>query len=486
MSTFPNNTFFSDNSSGSDNNPFSDNTSGSDNDPLSNNTSESDNTPFSNNTSQNYYDPSHLTNESLRDLLSETCRGLWTICENCNSFIFVKHLKENNQVCYSCSYHHPMSSQERIDHLLDAGSWRPLNQDLSPLDPLEFLDQKNYTERLEEAQERTGLQDAIQTGTGKLDTIPIAFGVMDFGFMGGSMGSVVGEKITRLIEYATKEGLTLLLVCSSGGARMQEGILSLMQMAKISAALQVYQSSAKLLYISLLTTPTTGGVTASFAMLGNVIVAEPKALIGFAGRRVIEQTLQEELPPDFQTAEYLLQHGLLDLIVKRRFLRQAFSEVINFFHEAPFKWTGTIPQQLSQKEKGIENLKGAKKEEGVEELEKREGAENDEDIEKGEGAEKDEEIEEIKKGEEAEQDEGLETIEPKKKKKYLKLKKEIKQKVDETRKVLQKEIELVIKENKTKQEEEETKEIKSKLQKSVDEILRITKEISKLSKKRSE
>ena len=471
MSTFPNNTRFSDNSSGSDNNPLFNNSSGSDNDPLSNNTSESDNTPFSNNTSQSYYDPSHpfkKNNESLRDFLSETCRGLWTICENCNTFIFVKHLKENNQVCYSCSYHHPMSSQERIDHLLDAGSWRPLNENLSPLDPLEFLDQRNYTERLEEAQKRTGLQDAIQTGTGKLDTIPIAFGVMDFGFMGGSMGSVVGEKITRLIEYATKEGLTLLLVCSSGGARMQEGILSLMQMAKISAALQVYQSSAKLLYISLLTTPTTGGVTASFAMLGNVIVAEPKALIGFAGRRVIEQTLQEELPPDFQTAEYLLQHGLLDLIVKRRFLRQAFSEVINFFHEAPFKRTGTIPQQLSQKEKGVDNLKGAKRKEGVEE------------IEKEEGAEKNEEIEEIKKGERAGKDEGLEKIEPKIRKKYLNLKKELKQKEDETREVLRKKRE-VSKENKTKEEREETKEIKSKFYKGVDELLRIMEDISKLS-----
>jgi acetyl-CoA carboxylase carboxyl transferase subunit beta len=161
--------------------------------------------------------------------------------------------------------------------------------------------------------------------------------------MGGSMGSVVGEKITRLIEYSTQQGLTLILVCASGGARMQEGILSLMQMAKISAALQVYQSCANLLYIAVLTSPTTGGVTASFAMLGDLIFAEPKALIGFAGRRVIEQTLQEQLPEDFQTSEYLLHHGLLDLIVPRSFLKQALAETITLYKEAPFRRSGYIP-----------------------------------------------------------------------------------------------------------------------------------------------
>jgi acetyl-CoA carboxylase carboxyl transferase subunit beta len=213
---------------------------------------------------------------------------------------------------------------------------------LSPGDPLEFKDQKQYVERLKDAQQRTGLQDAVQTGTGMLDGIPVALGVMDFNFMGGSMGSVVGEKITRLIEYATQEGLALILVCASGGARMQEGIFSLMQMAKISAALQVHQDSAKLLYISVLTSPTTGGVTASFAMLGDFIFAEPKALIGFAGRRVIEQTLREQLPDDFQTSEYLLHHGLVDLIVPRSYLKQALSETVTFHKNAPFKEAGTI------------------------------------------------------------------------------------------------------------------------------------------------
>jgi len=274
---------------------------------------------------------------------SDGSQGLWTRCDHCGVILYIKHLKENQRVCFGCGYHLQMNSTERIDHLIDSGTWRPLNETVSPCDPLDFRDQKAYVERLKEAQERTGLQDGVQTGTGLLDGIPVALGVMDFNFMGGSMGSVVGEKITRLIEYATIEGLPLILICASGGARMQEGILSLMQMAKISAALHVHQNSAKLLYIAVLTSPTTGGVTASFAMLGDLIFAEPKALIGFAGRRVIEQTLQEQLPDDFQTAEYLLHHGLLDLIVPRSFLKQALSETITLYKEAPLKVCGEIP-----------------------------------------------------------------------------------------------------------------------------------------------
>jgi acetyl-CoA carboxylase carboxyl transferase subunit beta len=274
---------------------------------------------------------------------SDVSQGLWTRCDHCGVILYIKHLKENQRVCFGCGYHLQMSSTERIEYLIDTGTWRPFDETLSPCDPLEFRDQKAYTERLKDAQERTGLQDAVQTGTGLLDGIPVALGVMDFNFMGGSMGSVVGEKITRLIEYATQQGLPVILVCASGGARMQEGILSLMQMAKISAALHVHQNCAKLLYISVLTSPTTGGVTASFAMLGDLIFAEPKALIGFAGRRVIEQTLQEQLPDDFQTAEYLLHHGLLDLIVPRSFLKQALSETITLYKEAPLKMNGRIP-----------------------------------------------------------------------------------------------------------------------------------------------
>ena len=239
---------------------------------------------------------------------SDSTQGLWTRCDHCGVILYIKHLKENQRVCFGCGFHLQMNSTERIEHLIDSGTWRPLDEIVSPCDPLEFKDQKAYTERLKEAQERTGLQDAIQTGTGLLDGIPIALGVMDFNFMGGSMGSVVGEKITRLIEYATGEGLTLILVCASGGARMQEGILSLMQMAKISAALHVHQNCAKLLYISVLTSPTTGGVTASFAMLGDLIFAEPKALI-----------------------------------VPRSFLKQALSETITLYKEAPLKNCGKIP-----------------------------------------------------------------------------------------------------------------------------------------------
>ena len=272
-----------------------------------------------------------------KDSNNNQSRGLWTRCDRCGVTLYVKHLKENQGVCFGCGYHLQMSSQERIEHLIDSDTWRPLDETLSPCDPLTFQDQKSYVERLKDAQQETGLRDAVQTGTGLLDGIPVALGVMDFRFMGGSMGSVVGERITRLIEYATQEGLALVLVCASGGARMQEGIFSLMQMAKASAALQVYQSCAKMVYISVLTSPTTGGVTASFAMLGDLIFAEPKALIGFAGRRVIEQTLQEQLPDDFQTAEYLLHHGLLDLIVPRYFLKQALSETITLYKDAPFK-----------------------------------------------------------------------------------------------------------------------------------------------------
>ena len=278
---------------------------------------------------------------------NERARRLWLRCEECGSILYRKHVKQNNKVCFTCASHLDMSSEERIENLIDANSWKPINDQISPGDPLEFEDEKRYLNRLEESQERTGLQDAIQTGTAMIEGIPIALGVMDFQFMGGSMGSVVGEKITRLIEYALEEGLFLVLVCASGGARMQEGIFSLMQMAKISGALSLYKSCGNLLYISLLTSPTTGGVTASFAMLGDIIIAEPKAVIGFAGRRVIEQTLQEELPENFQTAEYLHFHGLIDLIVHRRHLREAFFECISFHQNASLKKGNMIKSYYS-------------------------------------------------------------------------------------------------------------------------------------------
>lgn len=271
--------------------------------------------------------------------------GLWTRCDKCGAIMYIKHLKENNHVCFTCESHLQMTSRERLESLIDPGTWQPLDETLSSIDVLDFCDQKTYLLRLHEAQNRTDLHEAVLTGTGLLYDIPIALAIMDFNFMGGSMGSVVGEKLTRLIEYATQEGLILVIVCASGGARMHEGILSLMQMAKISAALNIYQKRAHLMYIAVLTSPTTGGVTASFAMLGDLIIAEPNALIGFAGRRVIEQTLQEQLPENFQTAEYLLEHGLLDLIISREFLKGALSEIVDCYQEAPIKNVGQIPQK---------------------------------------------------------------------------------------------------------------------------------------------
>ena len=257
----------------------------------------------------------------------EIADGLWTKCPACGVLTYTKDLQVNQMVCGECDHHLRVDSDERIRQLIDPKSWQPLNEQLRPTDPLKFRDRKAYKDRIKETQKSTNLSDAVQTGIGRLDGLRVALGVMDFRFMGGSMGSVVGEKLCRLIEYATLEGLPVIIVCASGGARMQEGMLSLMQMAKISGALQRHHD-AKLLYIPVLTHPTTGGVTASFAMLGDVIIAEPKATIGFAGRRVIEQTLREKLPDDFQTSEYLLQHGFVDAIVPRPQLKRILAELI--------------------------------------------------------------------------------------------------------------------------------------------------------------
>ncbi|NEO97486.1 MAG: acetyl-CoA carboxylase, carboxyltransferase subunit beta [Symploca sp. SIO2E9] len=264
----------------------------------------------------------------------EIADGLWTKCEACGVLAYTKDLKANQMVCLECSHHMRVYSEERIAQLIDANTWVPINEQLSPTDPLKFRDRKSYSDRLRETQEKTKLVDSVITGNGQLDGTPVALGVMDFRFMGGSMGSVVGEKLTRLIEKATLRRLPIIIVCASGGARMQEGMLSLMQMAKISGALERHRQ-AGLLYIPLLTHPTTGGVTASFAMLGDIILAEPQALIGFAGRRVIEQTLREKLPEGFQTSEYLLQHGFIDAIVPRTQLKKTLSQLIQLHQPAP-------------------------------------------------------------------------------------------------------------------------------------------------------
>ncbi len=253
--------------------------------------------------------------------------GLWGKCPECGQVVYRKDLISNANVCSNCGHHNRIDSEERIRLIADPGSFKSLDEDLSPTDPLGFKDRRAYADRLRESQANTGLNDGVVTGLCNVDSIPIALAVMDFRFMGGSMGSVVGEKITRLIERATSQKMPLLIVCASGGARMQEGMLSLMQMAKISGALERHRES-NLLYMPLLTHPTTGGVTASFAMLGDLILAEPKALIGFAGRRVIEQTLREKLPENFQTAEYLRDHGFVDTIVPRPQLRSTLSTLL--------------------------------------------------------------------------------------------------------------------------------------------------------------
>ena len=253
--------------------------------------------------------------------------GLWSKCSECALVVYRKDLAAHAHVCKGCGHHNRINSDERIRLIADAGSFEALDSDLSPTDPLAFKDRRAYADRLRDSQQSTGLRDAVVTGLCRLEGMPLALGVMDFRFMGGSMGSVVGEKLTRLIEEATVRRHPVLIVCASGGARMQEGMLSLMQMAKISGALERHRQ-AELLYIPLLTHPTTGGVTASFAMLGDLILAEPQALIGFAGRRVIEQTLREKLPEGFQTAEYLQEHGFVDKIVPRTELRSTLATLL--------------------------------------------------------------------------------------------------------------------------------------------------------------
>ena len=253
--------------------------------------------------------------------------GLWSKCPECGLVVYRKDLVANASVCKGCGHHNRIDSEERIALIADPGSFEPLDSSLAPTDPLAFKDRRSYADRLRDSQQSTGLLDAVVTGLCRTSGLPLALGVMDFRFMGGSMGSVVGEKLTRLIETATARRYPVLIVCTSGGARMQEGMLSLMQMAKISGALERHRQ-AELLYLPLLTYPTTGGVTASFAMLGDLILAEPKALIGFAGRRVIEQTLREKLPEGFQTAEYLREHGFVDAIVDRTRLKATLASLL--------------------------------------------------------------------------------------------------------------------------------------------------------------
>lgn len=261
---------------------------------------------------------------------SKGAEGMWLKCNHCREIVYRKEVDRNNKVCPKCDYHFPISVMERIALLVDLGTFKEWDAELEAKDPLNFHDTKSYKDRVKAQQEKTGRKDALMIGEGLVDGRPVVFCIFDFSFMGGSMGSVVGEKFCRAIDRALEKKLPVVLVTASGGARMQEGILSLMQMAKTSTAVAKL-GEAKLPFISILADPTFGGVTASIAMLGDVIIAEPKALIGFAGPRVIEQTIKQQLPDQFQRAEFLLEHGMIDMIVERKQLKETLSTLVNHF-----------------------------------------------------------------------------------------------------------------------------------------------------------
>jgi acetyl-CoA carboxylase carboxyl transferase subunit beta len=259
--------------------------------------------------------------------------GLWVKCDSCRQIIWKKDLEENFNVCPKCDKHFRIDARTRLAQLLDDNVYETFDSDLTSTDPLKFVDLKPYSSRLKRAKADTGLKDAVINATGKLNGRPVIVSSMEYAFIGGSMGAVVGETITRAIEKATETKTPIVIVSASGGARMMEGAISLMQLAKISAAL-ARLDAVKVPYISVLTDPTTGGVTASFAMLGDLNIAEPGALIGFAGPRVIEQTIRQKLPPGFQRSEFLLEHGMLDAVVARRELKPYIARALEFMDSA--------------------------------------------------------------------------------------------------------------------------------------------------------
>jgi acetyl-CoA carboxylase carboxyl transferase subunit beta len=267
--------------------------------------------------------------------------GVFEKCPGCDAALYTRELEESAHVCPHCGHHFRLGARQRLALLYDEGKYEELDAEVVSTDPLEFVDTKPYSERLEQARRKTGLPEAVINARGRLGGHPTLISAMDFQFLGGSMGSAVGEKITRLVERAVEESAAVVIVSQSGGARMQEGTYSLMQMAKISAALALL-AEARLPFVSVMTNPTTGGVTASFAMLGDLNIAEPKALIGFAGPRVIEQTIRQKLPENFQTAEFLLEHGMLDAVIDRREMRDWIARALDFAYNPggqpkPFK-----------------------------------------------------------------------------------------------------------------------------------------------------
>ncbi len=254
--------------------------------------------------------------------------GMWTKCPECNEIIHKKLLEQNLFTCIKCNYHFRIGSKEYFKILLDEGTFKEMDKKLRSVDPLGFVDSKKYSTRLDETIKKTGLYDAVRTGTGSINEISVVIACMDFGFIGGSMGSVVGEKIARAIDVALKQKFPLIIISSSGGARMMEGALSLMQLAKTSAKL-AQLSDGGVPYISVMTDPTTGGVTASFAMLGDINVAEPAALIGFAGPRVIKQTIGKDLPKGFQRSEFLVEKGFVDLVIHRKEMKDQLTKILH-------------------------------------------------------------------------------------------------------------------------------------------------------------
>ena len=264
----------------------------------------------------------------------QIAEGLWVKCDSCKEIVYRAEVDRAGRVCPRCKYPFRISARERVASLLDPDSFEERDAGLTSRDPLEFKDTKRYVDRVKAAKKSTGLDEAVITGMGRIGGHPVVLAVFEFGFLGGSMASVVGEKLTRAIELAVQKRAPLIIVSASGGARMQEGILSLMQMAKTSAALHRL-AEERVPYISLLTDPTTGGVTASFAMLGDLVLAEPRALIGFAGPRVIAETIRQPLPEGFQRSEFLLEHGQLDMVVERRELREMLRRIIAFFGTGP-------------------------------------------------------------------------------------------------------------------------------------------------------
>ena len=256
--------------------------------------------------------------------------GLWTKCESCGQIMFSQTVAENGQVCPKCNYHFRISARERLEALFDEGAYEEFDSEVAPADPLEFKDSKRYADRIIQYQRQTGLKDAVINARGTMGGVPVIISAMEYAFMGGSMGSVVGEKITRAAEEALRRKAHLVVISCSGGARMQESVLSLMQMGKVAAALARLHEG-RVPYISVMTDPTTGGVTASFAMLGDVNLAEPKALIGFAGPRVIEQTIRQTLPEGFQRSEFLLEKGMIDMVVHRSQMRATLVSLVQMF-----------------------------------------------------------------------------------------------------------------------------------------------------------